>query len=101
MAHHEPNHKHKNMNKKIIALVSVAVIASVPVLGAIARLMPDDQPHNLVSDTIELVASLLILPVRLYAFYVYGDHGSWSFPVLILLLALSGLIWGVLVERII
>jgi len=37
--------------------------------------------------------------VRLYAFFIYHDHDSWSLPVLILLLALSGLMWGVIVER--
>jgi hypothetical protein len=62
---------------------------------------PIGQSLNLVSDTIEVVASLLALPVRLYAFFIYGDHGSWSLPVLILLLALSGLMWGVIVERIV
>ena len=90
------------MNKKIITLVSVAVIAAIFLLMAIQwafdRLMPFGQSHN---DTIEVVATLLVLPVRLYAFFVYGDHGSWSLPVLILLLALSGLMWGVIVERIV
>jgi hypothetical protein len=86
------------MNKKIITLVSVAVIAAIFFLWAIGRLMPNG--NNLVSDTIEVMATLLALPVRLYAFFIYGDHGSWSMPVLILLLALSGLMWGVIVERI-
>jgi hypothetical protein len=89
------------MNKKIIALVSVAVVAAILLLLAIGRLMPIGQPHNLVSETIEVVATLLALPVRLYAFFIYGDHGSWSLPVLILLLAMSGLMWGVIVERIV
>ena len=87
------------MNKKIITLVSVAVIAALLLLWAIGRLMPNG--NNLVSVTIEVVATLLALPVRLYAFFIYGDHGSWSLPVLILLLALSGLMWGVIVERIV
>ena len=89
------------MNKKIIALVSVAVVAAILLLLAIGRLTPIRQSHNLVSETIEVVATLLALPVRLYAFFIYGDHGSWSLPVLILLLALSGLMWGVIVERIV
>ena len=94
------------MNKKIITLISVAVIAAVFLLmaidWAIGRLMPIGQPHkNVVFNTIEVVASVLALPVRLYAFFIYGDHGSWSLPVLILLLAMSGLMWGVIVERIV
>lgn len=87
------------MNKKIITLVSVALIAALFLLWAIGRLMPNG--NNLVSDTIEVVATLLALPVRLYAFFIYGDRGSWSLPVLIMLLALSGLMWGVIVERIV
>jgi hypothetical protein len=91
------------MNKKIITLVSVAVIAAIFVLWSIGCFMdwlvPIGKLHNLVSDTINVVATLLAFPVRLYAFLIYGDHGSWSIPVLILLLALSGLMWGVIVER--
>jgi hypothetical protein len=83
------------MNKKIIALVSAAVIAAIFFLLAIGRLVPVDlrSSHNLVSDTIEVVATLLALPVRLYAFFIYGDHGSWSLPVLISLLVMSGVMW--------
>jgi hypothetical protein len=91
------------MNKKLITLVSVAVIAAIFLLGAIewaiGRLIPYGQPHNLVFNTIEVPVTLLAAPVRLYALFVYGDHGSWSLPVLILLLAMSGLMWGVIVER--
>ena len=87
------------MNKKIIAVVSLAVIATLFLLWGVGRLLPDEQSGNLISSTIEVLATLLALPVRLYAFFVYGDHGSWSLPVLVLLLATSGLMWGVIVER--
>jgi hypothetical protein len=87
------------MNKKLITLVSVAVITAIFLLWAIGRLMPVDQSHSFISGTIEVLATLLAAPVRLYALFVYGDHGSWSLPVLILLLAMSGLMWGVIVER--
>jgi hypothetical protein len=93
----------KVMNKKIITLVSVAVIGAMFLLMAIQwatdRLMPNG--NNLVSNTIEVMATLLLLPVRLYAFFVYSDHGSWPLPVLILLLAFTCLMWGVIVERIV
>jgi hypothetical protein len=89
------------MNTKIITLVSVTMVAAILLLLAIGRLMPVVESHNLVSDTIEVVATLLALPVRLSAFFIYGDNRSWSLPVLILLLALSGLMWGVIVERIV
>ena len=87
------------MNKKIIMLVSVAVIAAILLLLGIGKLTPIGQAPSLVLDAMEVVATLLVLPVRLYAFFIYHDHGSWSLPVLILLLALSGLMWGVIVER--
>jgi len=92
------------MNKKLITLVAVAVIAAIFLLWAVGRFMdwlvPTGQLHDLVSGTINVVATLVALPVRLYAYFIYGDHGSWSLPVLIFLLALSGLMWGIIVERI-
>lgn len=100
-AHHQPNKHTENMDKKLITLVSFAVIAAIFLLLGLGRLMPVDQSQNLVSAIIEVVASVLALPVRLYAFFIYGDHGSWSLPVLSLVLALSGLMWGVIVERIV
>jgi hypothetical protein len=93
------------MNKKIITLVSVAVIPAMLLITviewAIGRLLPYGQAHDFALKTIDAVATLLALPVRLYAFFIYGDHGSWSLPVLILLLAMSCLMWGVIVERIV
>ena len=88
------------MNKKIITSVSVAVVVTILMLLDIGRLMPVDRSPRLVSFIIEVVASVLALPVRLYAFFIY-DRGSWSLPVLVLLLAMSGLMWGVIVERIV
>jgi hypothetical protein len=80
-------------------LVSVAVIAAILLLLGIGKLTPIDQAPSLVLGAMEVVATLLALPVRLYAFFIYHDHGSWSLPVLILLLAMSGLMWGLIVER--
>jgi len=87
------------MNKKIITLVSLAVIAAFLLILGVGKLTPIGQEPNLILGTMEVVATLLALPVRLYAFFIYNDHGSWSLPVLILLLALSGLMWGIIVER--
>ena len=93
------------MKTKLIALVSVAVIPAMLLVTAIewaiGRFMPYGQAHDLAFKTIDATATLLALPVRLYAFFIYGDHGSWSLPVLILLLAMSCLMWGVIVERIV
>ena len=93
------------MNKRIITLVSVAVIPAMLLVTviewAIGRFLPYGQPHDLALKTIDAVATLLFLPVRLYAFFVYGDHGAWPLPVLISLLAMSCLMWGVIVDRIV
>ncbi len=90
------------MNKKTITLVSVTVIPAMLLLWVIERLLLlpyDGQSQDLALKTVDVVATLLALPVRLYAFFVYHDHGSWPIPVLILLLAMSCLMWGIIVER--
>jgi hypothetical protein len=90
------------MNKKIITLVGVAVIAAFLALWAVLRLTPIGQSHNIVSDTIGIAMFLLGLPIRLYVIFVSGENGHWSsLTLLVLLLALSGLMWGVIVERIV
>lgn len=95
----QTNNNDKCMNKKLITLVSVAVIAAILVLWAILRLSPIGHSHNLVSDTIAVVSSLLGLPMRLYVIFFSSEDSSWSLPMLLLLLALSGLMWGIIVER--
>jgi hypothetical protein len=91
------------MNKKIITLASIGVIGAVFLLWAVQstfdRLMP--YGNKSVSGAIDVMATVLIFPVRLYAFFVYGYHGSWSMPVLVSLLGLSCLMWGIIVERIV
>jgi hypothetical protein len=89
------------MNKKLIGLVSAAVIAAILLLWTILRLSPIGQSHNLVSDAIAILTSLLALPMRLYVVFIQGEKGSWSLPVLILLLGLSGVMWGIIVERVV
>jgi len=69
------------MNKRVITLVSVAVIPAMFLASvsewAIGRLLPYGPSHNLAVKTIDVVATALALPVRLYAF-----------------------LWGVIVERV-
>ena len=50
------------MNKKIIMLVSVAVIAAILLLLGIGKLTPIGQAPSLVLDAMEVVATLLALP---------------------------------------
>jgi hypothetical protein len=93
----------KNMNKKLITLVSAAVIAAILSLWAILRLSSIGQSHSLMSDAIAVTSSLLALPLRLYVLFVLGEDGhwtGWSLALLPLLLGLSGLMWGIIVERV-
>jgi hypothetical protein len=89
------------MNKKLIALVSVAVVAGILLLWTVLRHSPFGQSHNFGNDTIGIMLALLALPMRLYVIFVSGENGSWSLPVLILFLGLSGLMWGLIVERVV
>jgi flagellar biosynthesis protein FliR len=89
------------MNKKLIAWVSVAVVAGILLLWTVLRHSPFGQSHNLGNDTIGIMLSILGLPMRLYVIFVSGENSSWSLPVLVLCLALSGLMWGFIVERVV
>jgi len=89
------------MNKKLIAWVSVAVVAVTLLLWTVLRHSPFGDSHNFGNDTIGVLLSLLGLPMRLYVIYVPGENSSWSLPVLILMLGLSGLMWGLIVERVV
>ena len=89
------------MNKQLIAWVSVAVMVAILLLFAVLRLSPLGQSHNFVSDTIGVVLGLLALPMRLYVIFISGENGHWSLPLLILFLGLSGLMWGIVVERVV
>jgi putative flippase GtrA len=87
------------MNKKLIAWVSVAVVAGILLLWTVLRHSPFGDSHNFGNDSIAIMLSLLGLPMRLYVIFVLGENSHWSLPVLFLMLALSGLMWGFIVER--
>ena len=89
------------MNKKLIASVSVAVMAGILLLWTVLRHSPFGTTHNFGNDAIAIILSVLALPMRLYVIFVSGENGHWSLPILILLLALSGLLWGLAVERVV
>jgi hypothetical protein len=89
------------MNRKIITSVSVAVIAAILLLWAVMRLTPIGQSQPHLSDAVQALLILFALPMRLYVVFVIGENGHWSLPALVLLLAASGLMWGVIVERIV
>ena len=90
-----------HMNKKLVAWVFVAVVAGILLLWTLLRHSLFGQSHNLANDTIGVMLALLALPMRLYVIFISGENGHWSLPVLILFLGLSGLMWGLIVERIV
>jgi hypothetical protein len=89
------------MNKKLIAWVPIAVVSGILLLWTFLRHSPFGQSHNLANDAIGVMLALLALPMRLYVIFVSGENGHWSLPVLILFLGLSGLMWGLIVERVV
>jgi hypothetical protein len=44
---------------------------------------------------------VLAFPMKLYVILFMGENRSWSLPTLAILLTLSGLFWGFLVERVV
>jgi hypothetical protein len=87
------------MNKRLLVWSSSGVVAAILVFFSVINLTPLGQSHA-VLDTIGITLLLLALPMRLYVIFVLGEDGHWSLPVFFLFLALSGLMWGVIVERI-
>jgi hypothetical protein len=88
------------MNKKLLLSVSLVVMAAIILLGGLLRLSPLGQSHSLSSEIFIGTLTVLALPMRLYVIFVLGENGHWSLPLLFLFLALSGLMWGFIVERI-
>jgi hypothetical protein len=88
------------MNKKLLLSVSLVVMAAIILLWGALRLSPLGQSHSLSSEIIIGTLKVLALPMRLYVIFVLGENGHWSPPLLILFLTLSGLMWGLIVERV-
>jgi hypothetical protein len=89
-----------HVNKKLLASVSVGVVVAILLLLGLLRLTPLGELHSLASSIVGAALCLLALPMRLYVMFVLGEDGHWSLPVLLFFLMLSGLMWGVIVERV-
>jgi hypothetical protein len=88
------------VNKKLLLGVSLLVMATILLLWGLLRLSPLGQSNTLTCDIISCTLSVLALPMRLYVIFVLGEKGHWSLPLLFFFLALSGLMWGLIVERV-
>jgi hypothetical protein len=87
------------VNKKLLFGVSMTVVVAILVLLALLRLTPLGE-NRIVGLVIALLLTIFALPMRLYVIFVLGENSSWPLPLLILFLALSGLMWGIIVERV-
>jgi hypothetical protein len=88
------------MNKKLLVWVSVGVVAAILLLLGAIRLTPVGDSEGLPRLIIGTALSLLALPMRLYVIFFLGEDGHWFLPAFVFLLVLSGLMWGVIVERV-
>ena len=87
------------VNKKLIFGVAVGTVAAFLVLWlGILRNTPIGH-HSVIGPAITWLAVILGWPLKLYVILFPGEDGSWPLPVLILFLVLTGLMWGIIVER--
>ena len=88
------------MNKKLVALFSLGVMLVIIVLWSIFRIPSVGNGSSVFSLAIKAILLTLAFPMKLYADFVQG-HGSWPLPLLFVFLALSGLLWGIVLERLV
>ena len=88
------------MNKKLVALFSLGVMLAIVVLWSIFRIPSIGNGNTVFSLVIKAILLILAFPMKLYVDFVQG-HGSWPLPLLMLFLALSGLFWGIVLERLV
>ena len=88
------------MNKKLFAWVSVGVVIAILFIWAILRLSALGQSKSLPALIVGGALCLLALPMNLYVIFVLGEDSNWPLPILLCFLMLSGLMWGIIVERI-
>jgi hypothetical protein len=87
------------VNKKLLFGVAVGAVAALLVLWlGVLRNTPLGQ-HNVIGPAIVLIVLILGWPMKVYAILFLGENGSWPLPVLVLFLILTGLMWGIIVER--
>jgi len=88
------------MNKKLLALFSLGVMLAIIALWSIFRIPSVGNGNSAFSLAIKAILLILAFPMKLYVDFVQGQ-GSWPRPLLILFLAISGLIWGIVLERLV
>ena len=90
---------HYTMNKRLVCWGAAATIVVWLLLWAVLRLTWVGQSHNAFGLAIATILTLLGFPIRLYVVLFLGENGSWPLPLLALLLLISGVVWGLVLER--
>jgi hypothetical protein len=88
-----------DVNKKLIGLFAVGVMLAIIALWSLVRIPSIGNANNLFAVTTKAILLILAFPMKLYVESGQGHHGSWPLPLLARLLALSGMIWGIILER--
>jgi hypothetical protein len=85
------------INKKLLLRVSAAVIIAILALWVARAHNEWYGKSHLIDSVISSALSILAFPVRLYLMFGWDD----PLPILGLLIVVSGVFWGALVERIV
>lgn len=88
------------INKRLSLGTSTAVVLAIVVLLLLNRYSAFDG-HIVIGPVIRILLINLALPMILYVAFVLGESGHWSLAVFIFFLMLSGLLWGIITERVI
>lgn len=88
------------INKRLLIGTSTGVAAAIVVLQLLLRHSALGG-NGVIGPAIAILLTILALPMRLYVLLALGENGSWSLPVAIILLMVSGLLWGIITERVV
>jgi len=88
------------INKKLLFGASAAIVVAILVLWiGLLRNSPLGQ-NDFFAPVIMLLLLILAWPMKVYVIFASGGaNGHWPLPLLVLFLAMSGLFWGILIER--
>ena len=86
------------MNKRFAGLAAITVIVTIIALWCLLRIPSIGNAHSVVSTAVQTALLVLGFPVVICARLFVGQ-GSWPLPLLISVVALSGIIWGLIIER--
>lgn len=87
------------MNRKIIAYTAAIVIGLIILTWTLIRTTALGHLEGTSSLILQVFLLVLAFPLRLYVVLFMSTNDSWSLPILACMLLLTGIFWGVIVER--